>query len=79
MSTISVRIPDSVYQRVKALAAEEHVSINQFINSAVAEKLSALMTKEYLEERASRGDRRKFEAVLAKVPDVPPLPGDEME
>jgi hypothetical protein len=44
------------------------VSINQWISSAVAEKMSAQMTEEYLSERASRASRKKFDAVLAKVP-----------
>jgi predicted transcriptional regulator len=78
MSTISVRIPDSVYRRVKELAAEEHLSINQFINSAVAEKLSAFLTEEYLEQRAAHGDRVKFEGVMSKVPDGEPMEGDEL-
>jgi hypothetical protein len=40
----------------------------------VAEKLAALMTVEYLEERARRGDRSRFERVLSKIPDVEPDP-----
>jgi hypothetical protein len=46
------------------------VSINQLVNSAVAEKMAALMTVDYLKERAERGSRQKFKAALAKVPDV---------
>ena len=46
------------------------MSINQFIVSAVAEKISALETQRYLEERGARGSRDKFLAVLAKVPDA---------
>ncbi len=78
MSTISVRIPDSVYKRVKQLAAEEHLSINQFINSAVAEKLSAYLTETYSEARAARGDRAKYEAVLDEIPDRESVEGDEL-
>jgi hypothetical protein len=47
----------------------EFLSI-QFISTAIAEKLSALMTENYLKDRAERGDRAKYEAILAKVPDV---------
>ena len=50
----------------------EEISINQFIVSAVAEKISALETQNYLEERAERGSRNKFMAVLSKVPDTEP-------
>jgi hypothetical protein len=59
------------------LAAQEGISINQLIATSLAEKMSALMTGEYLAERAARGSRRKFERVLKKVRDRPPVPGDE--
>ena len=72
MSTLSVRLPNSLHKRVKQMAAGERVSMNQFITLAVTEKVSALMTVEYLEKRAKRGSRQRFEAVLANVPDVEP-------
>ena len=72
MSALSLRLPDSLHKQVKALAKDEGMSINPFITSAVAEKLAALMTEEYLAERAARGNRETFERVLAKVPDVEP-------
>ena len=77
MSTISLRLPDSLHKRVRELAKAEDVSINQFIATALAEKMSALMTVEYLKERGARGDRAEYEAVLAKVLDVEPDEGDE--
>ncbi len=77
MSTISLRLPDSLHKRVRELAKSEDVSINQFIATALAEKMSALMTVEYLKERGARGDRTKYEAVLAKVRDIEPDEGDE--
>lgn len=70
MSTLSLRLPDSLHTTARTMAKQEHVSINQLISTAVAEKISALMTEDYLEARAKRGKRRDFEAVLAKVPDV---------
>ena len=70
MSTLSLRLPDSLHSTARSLAKQEHVSINQLIATAVAEKISALMTENYLEARAKRGKRRDFDAVLAKVPDV---------
>jgi hypothetical protein len=44
----------------------------------IAEKLSALMTESYLSERAKRGRRAKYEAILAKVPDVEPEAYDQI-
>lgn len=78
MSTLSLRLPDSLHRQVRELAQQDGISINQFISTAVAEKLSALMTEDYLEQRAQRGSQERFLAVLAKVPDAPPEPGDEI-
>ncbi len=78
MTAISVRLPESLHQQVRDLAKRENVSINQFIAAAVAEKMSALMTAEYLEERAKRGDRDKFERAMSKVPDTPPEAHDRL-
>lgn len=79
MTTVSLRLPSSLHRGVQELARREGVSRNQIIATAVAEKLSALMTADYLEERASRGRRERFEAVLAKVPDVEPEERDHLE
>jgi len=76
MSTLSLRLPNSLHDRVRKLAEAEGVSINQFISTAVAEKMSALMTSEYLAERAERGDRLLFEEALARIPDTPAQKGD---
>lgn len=72
MSTISLRLPESLHKRVRDLARKDDISINQFITTALAEKMTALLTGEYLEKRAKRGGRRKFERALAKVRDAEP-------
>lgn len=79
MSALSLRLPNSLHARVRELARREGISINQFVATALAEKLSALLTEEYLEARARRGSRRKFLAVLDKVPGVEPEPRDRVE
>ena len=78
MSTISLRLPASPHKSVRELAKKEDVSINQLITTALAEKLSALMTVEYLEERAERASRRKFVRAMSKVRDVRPEERDEL-
>ena len=74
MGALSLRLPDSIHRHIKEIAKREGVSINQFISSAVSEKISAIMTEEYLMIRAKRGD---FKKILDQVPDREPLPGDE--
>jgi predicted transcriptional regulator len=78
MGALSLRLPESLHRKLGEVAEREGVSINQLISSAVAEKMSALMTEEYLEARAKRASRRKFEVVLATVPDVEPDDSDRI-
>ncbi len=75
MSALSLRLPESIHRHIREIAKKEGVSINQFISSAVSEKISALMTEGYLENRAKKGDLRK---ILAKVPKRKPIPEDEL-
>lgn len=78
MSTISVRLPDSLHKRVKRLSSQEQVSMNQFIALALTEKVTALETEDYLTKRAERADREKFLAVLDKVPSIEPAEYDKL-
>lgn len=79
MSSISLRLPDSLHKQVRELAVREDISINQLIATALAEKMSALLTVEYLNARAGRGSRARFERVLGKVRDIPPDENDAIE
>jgi len=78
MSAISLRLPESLHEKAREVARQESVSVNQLITLALAEKLSALLAEDYLVTRARRGDRAKFEAALAKVPDVEPEEDDRL-
>ncbi len=68
MSAISIRLPDSLHRKVKEIAQRDKVSINQMITLAVAEKLSALETEDYLSKRAGKASRAKFQRALKKIP-----------
>lgn len=78
MSTLKVNIPDSIYKSVQELAQKDNISVEQFIATALAEKISALMNESYLQERGNRGSREKYESVLAKVPDIEPEEYDKL-
>ena len=75
MSTLSVRLPESLHRNLREWAQREGISINQFISSAVGEKLAALATEDYLSARAARGSRAAFMDALQQVPNTP----DEFE
>ena len=76
MSTLSLRLPESLHNQLRRLASQEGTSIHQLVATDAAAKVAALMTEQYLEERAARGSREKFRAVLARIPDIAPLPED---
>ena len=78
MSTLSLRLPNSLHEQIRLLAKQEGISINQFIASAAAEKIASLMTEDYIKERAKRASIDKFRAVLKKVPDVEPEEYDRL-
>ena len=72
MGNLSLRMPDSYHTAVKEIAMQDNISINQFIVSAVAEKIAAFETQSYLENRAGRASRENFMKVLSKVPPIEP-------
>ena len=72
-----LRVPASIMAEAKKAAAQDGVSLNQFISTAVAEKVSALRTEAVLQARAARADRNKFDEVIARAGGQPPRDGDE--
>ncbi len=78
MGALLLEIPDVLYQAALEIAMQENISVNQLVTLALAEKISTLMTEDYRSERAERGDREKFCAALAKVPDVEPDEEDRL-
>ena len=68
MATLSIRLPRSVHTAVKIMAARDEISMNQFISSAVAEKVASLEAENYLTERGKLGSREAYLKVLDKVP-----------
>lgn len=78
MGALSLRLPESLHRKLGEVAERDGVSINQWISSAVAEKMSAQLAQEYIAERAKRASRKKFDAILAKVPDVEPEEADRI-
>lgn len=70
MSTISIRLPESLHNKARDIAKKEKTSINQLVSSALGEKIAAIMTEEYIDERARKGSKAKFKKALKKVADI---------
>ncbi len=71
MSALNLRLPDSIHNQLRKVAKQDNVSINQFISSAVSEKLSAFFTEDYLNKRAANANKKKFKSALSAIPDFP--------
>lgn len=78
MSTLSLRIPDSLHRTLKIAAEQDGVSINQFVSLAVAEKLAALQTYNLITEKAARGSQENFLKAMSAVPAGVVREGDEI-
>lgn len=78
-SNVSLRLQASLLEEARRVSESEGVALNQFINVAVAEKLSALRTEEYFRERSGRADIPKAKRILKRAgKGKPPVLGDEI-
>lgn len=78
MKTLQAQVPDSLLKQVAELAEQEKTTVDQLVSIALAAQISAWQTRESFESRARRVDYAAVDRILAKVPDVPPMPGDEL-
>lgn len=78
MSALRLRLPKSLHEQLRELAHEEGISINQFVMLAVAERIAAISTMEYLEKRARWGSRERLLEILNQAPDIEPEEFDRL-
>ncbi len=75
--TIQVTLPDSLAAQARELASREHISVDALVASALAAQLDHTPQRPTITERAARVNWEKVDEILARVPDAPPVPGDE--
>ena len=79
-SNVALRLQASLLEEARRVSEKEGVALNQFINVAVAEKLSALRTEDYFRERGQRGNVAQAKRLLKRAGrGKPPMAGDEVE
>ena len=76
--TYPLRLPRSLKEAVERLSKEDGTSINQFVAMAVAEKVSALQTATYFEDRKARADFKAFDKIMKRRGGKPPREGDQL-
>ena len=77
MGTFTVRLPNSLHDKIEELAKAEGLSVNQFMVTA-AEKMAALLSEDYLAQEAKQSKRADFEKVLKAVPHIEPEEHDRL-
>ena len=77
-SNYPLKAPASILAAAREAAARDGVSLNQFINTALAEKVAALQAEQVFNQRAARADKARFLDVLRRVGPETPRPGDEL-
>ena len=78
MSVVTIELPDSLKKGVGELAARNGVSIEQFLVTALGEKVAAAQSLDRLRSEVKGADRGAFEKFLTSVPNSPPIKGDEL-
>ncbi len=78
MSTLSLRLPESLHKSARELAKKEKISFNQLVTLALAEKVAALGAEDFLEKRAQRGSQAKFDRAMAQIADIEPPEYDRL-
>jgi hypothetical protein len=76
--TYPLRLPRSLKEAVVRLSREDRTSINQFVSTAVAEKVSALQTAHFFQDRKARADFKAFDKIMNRQGGKPPREDDEM-
>ena len=78
-SNFALRLQPSLMEEARKAAESEGVALNQLINVAVAEKVSALRTEEYFRQRARRANRAETLRILERAgKGNTPVAGDEL-
>ena len=79
MTTLTARVPDSIYNRIKSLADREEISIDQLVSMALSAQIAVMLTGESIAERAKRGNWKRAKEILAKAPAVEPEEIDKLK
>lgn len=78
LATYPLRLPHSMRAGLEKFSKQDGVSINQFVNVAVAEKLAMLQAEDFFQSRAAKADVAAFDRLMSRPGGDPPRPGDEL-
>ncbi len=78
MISVKTDLPDALYEQAATLARNENTTVEELVRLAVAQELGAWTSESYVARRAKLANREEFLRVMARVPDVEPIPEDKI-
>ena len=78
MTTIKANVPDYLAKLAAEAAEKEQITLDQVVSLALSSQVTAWKVRDEIATRAKRGNLAEFDRILARVPGVPPQPGDEL-
>lgn len=78
MKTLRLEVPDGLHEKLCEIAGREQKTVEEFTAAKLVEWVSAAEGLDVMARRTLRADYDAIDRILAKVPDVPPMPGDEL-
>ena len=79
MTTLQAIIPDDIHEAVLAQAGREHISVDALVSRILRAAVALPLLGLTVQERADRGRWEDFDRIMSRVPDAPPVPGDERD
>jgi hypothetical protein len=74
----SIDLPDALLEEARMMAEAAQVSLEEWVSGAIAHRVELEKTQRVFQRYAAKADFERFDAVMARVPDAPPMPGDEL-
>jgi hypothetical protein len=74
----SMELPDALFEEARVMAESAQVSLEEWISGAIVQKVEWEKTQRVFQQYAAKADFVRFDALMARVPDVEPMPGDEL-
>ncbi len=78
MSLYSLELPQELLEEIQQIAQANQLSLEEWFMSAIAQRLAAEKTRHQFQDYARQADLARFDQIMVRVPDVDPLPGDEL-
>jgi hypothetical protein len=78
MNLDSLKLPNDLLDAARSIAAANQISLEDWVSGAIAQRLEWEKTQQVFQSYREKADFEQFDRIMERVPDVAPLPGDEL-